>query len=70
MKLIVGPLLFNIYINDIFLLVDNAQLCNYADDITLYSIQENHKTKQRQLKQKFLIFTEMVLRQLHGSKSW
>ena len=43
---ILGPLLFNTYICDIFLFVDNVQLCNYADDTTLYSIQENPKTNR------------------------
>ena len=30
--LIVGPLLFNIFINDIFLIRNNSSLHNYADD--------------------------------------
>ena len=43
---ILGPLLFNIYINDIFLFVDTAFLGNYEDDTTLYSIQNNPKSNQ------------------------
>ena len=31
---ILGPLLFNIYINDIFYILEKSQLCNYADDNT------------------------------------
>ena len=42
---ILGSLMFNIYINDIFLFPNNVCLSNYADDTTLYSIGENHKTE-------------------------
>ena len=31
---ILGPLLFNIYINDLFYFIDNASIANYADDNT------------------------------------
>ena len=34
---ILGPLLFNIFLNDLFLFVENSDLSNYADDNTLYS---------------------------------
>ena len=33
---ILGHLLFNIFINNIFLYIENSYLCNYADDSTLY----------------------------------
>ena len=33
---IIGPLLFNIYINDIFFFIDERKLANYADDNTLF----------------------------------
>ena len=38
---IIGPLLFNIYLNDIFYFVNENSLTNYADDNTPYAI---HKT--------------------------
>ena len=33
---ILGPLLFNIYINDIFLHLNKSNICNYADDNTVW----------------------------------
>ena len=33
---VLGPVLFNIFINDIFYLVNDTEVCNYADDTTLY----------------------------------
>ena len=33
---ILGPLLFNIYINDLFYILEQTYVCNYADDTTLY----------------------------------
>ena len=34
---VLGPLLFNIYINDLLFFVVNTDVCNYADDTTLYT---------------------------------
>ena len=40
---ILGPILFNIFINDLLLFIDESKICNFADDNTLsdsdYSIQ-------------------------------
>ena len=36
-----GPLLFNVFINDIFYSVKQAVIYNYADDNTLYFIHNN-----------------------------
>ena len=38
---ILGPLLFNIYINDIFYFIDERNVANYADDNTPYAIETN-----------------------------
>ena len=35
---ILGPLLFNIFLNDIFYFINNTQITNYADDNTTYSM--------------------------------
>ena len=32
---VLGPLLFNIFINDLFLFIENSEICNYADDNSL-----------------------------------
>ena len=34
---ILGPLLFNIYINDLFYILENTEVCNYADDTGLHA---------------------------------
>ena len=39
---ILGPLLFNIFIDDLFLsIVKSEEVCNFADDNTLYSCNKN-----------------------------
>ena len=38
---ILGPLFFNIFINDLFLFIETTTLCNYADDNTVYSSDKN-----------------------------
>ena len=34
---VLGPLLFNIFINDFFDFIEESEVCNFADDNTLYS---------------------------------
>ena len=43
---ILGPLLFNIFINDLFLVIENSDICNFPDDITLYSCGANLSTSK------------------------
>ena len=39
---ILGPLLFNIYICDMFYFLENYDIANYADDTTPFSVKQNH----------------------------
>ena len=55
-----GSIMFNIYINDIFLFADNGCLSNYADGTTLYSNGENHNTN-RNISNNFFLSTKMFL---------
>ena len=41
---ILGPLLFNIFINDLFFFIENTKLANYADDNTTYSTGKDIET--------------------------
>ena len=43
---ILGPLLFNIFIN-IFFFIENSEICNFADDNAIYSCGKDlHKIKE------------------------
>ena len=34
---ILGPILFNIFLNDLFLFIEETEICNFADDNTLFA---------------------------------
>ena len=36
---VLGPLLFNIYLNDLFLLVESTEICNFADGTTFLHVK-------------------------------
>lgn len=38
---VLGLLFFNIFINDLFLFENKSEICNYADDNTLYAANKN-----------------------------
>ena len=38
---VLGPLLFNICINDLFMIVKDTQVCSYADGTTIYVYDSN-----------------------------
>ena len=38
---ILVPLLFNIFINDLFLFIEKSDICSFADDNTLFSYGDN-----------------------------
>ena len=38
---ILGPLLLNIFINDLYFFITKSEICNFADDNTLYSCNKN-----------------------------
>ena len=38
---VLGPLLFNIYLNDLFFVLDGIDICNFADDTTPYICGKN-----------------------------
>ena len=50
---ILGPLLFNIFLNDLFLFISNASLSNYADDNALYTFGDNLKKIKDNLRSSF-----------------
>ena len=58
---IVGPLLFNIFLNDIFSFLKDANLGNYADNSTLYAYNKNLGTVICNLRQEFSILSNCFM---------
>ena len=52
---ILGPLMFNIFLNDIFMFISKCNLCNYANDSTLYSTGKDLNRIRRNLEIDFMI---------------
>ena len=46
---VLGPLLFNIYINDLFYLTEMTDVCNFADDTTFFACDSNLKDLMQRL---------------------
>ena len=55
---VLGPLLFNIYLNDLFWVHENTDVCNFADDTTIYSCDQDLKTVITNLEHDSLLVME------------
>ena len=56
---ILGPLLFSIFLSNIFYFINNRNLCNYADDNTIYYIGKSLNMVKETLKINFLIMQKL-----------
>ena len=55
---ILGPLLFNVFINDIFLFLESSNVLNYANNNTLFAFGKTFNEVTRKLQNDFLILDE------------
>ena len=55
---ILGPLLFNIFIDGFLLFVESSNVCNYADDNTLFAFGKTFDEITKKLQNDFLILDE------------
>ena len=55
---VLGPLLFNLYINDLFCVIEQTDICNYADDNTLNACDMSLDNLLRRLEHDSLLAIE------------
>ena len=68
---VLGPLLFNLYINDLFLQISKTHACNFADDTSLNSFDVNLEDVLRNLEYdtlSFIIWFEINFMKLNQDK--
>ena len=41
---VLGPLLFNIFLNDFIYIVEHSEVCNFADDNTIFSCDDTFES--------------------------
>ena len=58
---ILGHLLFNIFLNDLFSFLKDANLGNYADDSSLYAYNKNLEAVICNLSQEFSILSNGIM---------
>ena len=46
---VLGPLLFNIFTNDLFVCFENTDVCNYAEDTTIHACDTNLESLMKKL---------------------
>ena len=55
---ILGPLLFNIFLDDLFMFIQETDICNFADDNTIYYCDMDFENVLRHLKADLRIILE------------
>ena len=55
---VLGPILFNLYINDLFFIIEQTDICNYADDNTLNACDMSLENLLRRLEHDSLLAIE------------
>ena len=55
---VLGPLLFNIYINDLLWVNEQTNVCNYADDTTIYACDQDLESVLQRLEHDSLLAIE------------
>ena len=55
---VLGPMLFNIYLNDLLLFVESTEVCNFADDTTFFACEKDLNSLINRLEHDSLIAIE------------
>ena len=55
---VLGPLMFNIHINDLFFIIEQIDVCNYADDNTLNACDMSLENLLKRLEHYFVLAVE------------